>query len=329
MLNFAVFDSREYDKPGLEKFSKGKGISFKHYETKLNPDTVRLAKGYDGVVVFVNDNVNAEVINNLCDYGVKLIALRCAGFNNVDLAAADGRITVVRVPAYSPRTVAEHTAALLLTSIRRIHKAYIRTRSFNFSVNDFTGFELYGKTVGVIGTGKIGKAFIDICNGFGMKVLAFDISPCEKVQAKYVSLDELFSKSDVISLHCPLTEDNRRLINSAAIEKMKDGVVILNTSRGLLIDTQALIDAIKSKKVGAACLDVYEEESDLFFEDFSSHIVHDDTLARLIAMPNVIVTSHQAFLTKEALESIAETTVKNIESFFGGETVNEVKMQTI
>lgn len=325
MLKFAVFDSREYDRPGLDKFSQGKDIEFKHYETKLNADTVRLANGYDGVVVFVNDNVNKEVIDKLYGYGVKLIALRCAGFNNVDLAAAKNRITVVRVPAYSPRTVAEHTAAMLLTSIRRIHKAYIRTRNFNFSVNGFTGFELYGKTVGVIGTGKIGKAFADICNGFGMNVVAYDIFPDESVKAEYVELDELFRRSDVISLHCPLTKENKHLINADSISKMKKGVVILNTSRGLLIDTDALINGIKEKKVGAACLDVYEEESEFFFEDFSGHIVQDDTLTRLIAMPNVIVTSHQAFLTKEALENIAETTVDNIESFFGGEIKNEVR----
>lgn len=325
MLKFAVFDSREYDRPGLDKFSQGKDIEFKHYETKLNADTVRLANGYDGVVVFVNDNVNKEVIDKLYGYGVKLIALRCAGFNNVDLAAAKNRITVVRVPAYSPRTVAEHTAAMLLTSIRRIHKAYIRTRNFNFSVNGFTGFELYGKTVGVIGTGKIGKAFADICNGFGMNVVAYDIFPDESVKAEYVELDELFRRSDVISLHCPLTKENKHLINADSISRMKKGVVILNTSRGLLIDTDALINGIKEKKVGAACLDVYEEESEFFFEDFSGHIVQDDTLTRLIAMPNVIVTSHQAFLTKEALENIAETTVDNIESFFGGEIKNEVR----
>lgn len=324
MLKFAVFDSREYDRPGLDRFSEGKNIEFKHYETKLNPDTVRLAKGYDGVVVFVNDNVDRFVIDKLCEYNVKLIALRCAGFNNVDLNAAKGRITVVRVPAYSPRTVAEHSMALLLTSIRRIHKAYIRTRNFNFSVNDFTGFELYGKTVGVIGTGKIGKAFIDICNGFGMKVKAYDLYPDESVRAEYVGLDELFTGSDVISLHCPLTPENRHLINKASIAKMKPGVVLLNTSRGQLIDTQALIDGIKEKKVGAACLDVYEEESEFFFEDFSGHIVRDDTLTRLIAMPNVIVTSHQAFLTKEALDNIAETTVNNIERFFAGNVCNEV-----
>lgn len=325
MLKFAVFDSREYDRPGLDKFSQGKNIEFKYYETKLNADTVRLANGYDGVVVFVNDNVNKEVVDKLYEYGVKLIALRCAGFNNVDLTAAKNRITVVRVPAYSPRTVAEHTAAMLLTSIRRIHKAYIRTRNFNFSVNGFTGFELYGKTVGVIGTGKIGKAFADICNGFGMNVVAYDIFPDESVKAEYVELDELFRRSDVISLHCPLTKENKHLINADSISKMKKGVVILNTSRGLLIDTDALINGIKEKRVGAACLDVYEEESEFFFEDFSGHIVQDDILTRLIAMPNVIVTSHQAFLTKEALESIAETTVDNIESFFAGEIKNEVR----
>lgn len=325
MLKIAVFDSREYDRPGFDKFSKGKNIELKHYETKLNADTVSLAKGYDGVVVFVNDSVTAEVIDRLCEYKVKLVALRCAGFNNVDLAAAKGRITVVRVPAYSPRTVAEHTAAMLLTSVRRIHKAYIRTRNFNFSINDFTGFELYGKTVGVIGTGKIGKAFIKICNGLEMNVVAYDILPDEEVKAEYLSLDELFERSDIISLHCPLTRENSHLINTESIKKMKRGVVILNTSRGGLIDTQALINGIKEKKIGAACLDVYEEESEFFFEDFSGHIVHDDTLARLLAMPNVIVTSHQAFLTREALENIAETTIDNIESFFGGRVKNQVE----
>ncbi len=326
MINIAVFDSREYDKPGLEKYGKERGISFKFYETKLNSDTVQLALGFDGVCVFVNDVVDKPVIDKLCDYGVKLIALRCAGFNNIDLKAAKDRLTVVRVPAYSPRTVAEHTMAMLLTSIRRIHKAYIRTRNFNFSVTDFTGFELHGKTIGVIGTGKIGKAFIDICHGFGMRVLAYDIYPDKSVDAEYVTLDKLFAESDIISLHCPLTKENKHLINAESIDKMKKGVVIINTSRGLLIDTEALIDGIKDKKIGAACLDVYEEESDIFFEDFSGHIVQDDTLARLISLPNVIVTSHQAFLTKEALENIADTATDNIARYFKGEVCNEVRI---
>lgn len=325
MIKTALFDAREYDRPGFLAYGEKNGVEFTFFETKLTPDTVPLANGFDAVCVFVNDTLDSRVISALEKYGVKLIALRCAGFNNVDLHYAAGKITAVRVPAYSPQTVAEHAMALLLCSVRRIHKAYIRTRNFNFSVNDFTGFELCGKTIGIIGTGKIGKAFADICHGFGMKILAFDPFPSPAVCGEYVTLDRLFEESDIISLHCPLTPGNEHLINSENISKMKKGVVIVNTSRGSLIDTEALIDAIKSKKVGAACLDVYEEESDLFFEDYSAHIVQDDTLARLISMPNVIVTSHQAFLTKEALSSIAETTCENIRLFFDGVIQNEVK----
>lgn len=326
MIKTAMFDSREYDRPGFEMYGEKFGISFTFFETKLARDTVPLAKGFDAVCIFVNDTVDKDVIEKLCEYGVKAIALRCAGFNNVDLKYAKGKISVFRVPAYSPQTVAEHTAALLLCSIRRIHKAYIRTRNFNFSVNDFTGFELKDKTVGVIGTGKIGKAFINICNGFSMKVLAYDLYPDSSINAEYVTLDRIFSESDIISLHCPLTKENVYMINETTIGKMKKGVIILNTSRGSLIDTEALIDGIKQKKIGAACLDVYEEESDVFFEDFSGHIVQDDTLARLISMPNVIVTSHQAFLTKEALSSIAETTCENINKYFDGNPQNEITL---
>jgi len=315
-MKIAFFDTKPYDKASFDKYGKEQGIEFKYYETKLNEDTVELASGYDGVCVFVNDTVNAAVIDRLCDLGVKLVALRCAGFNNVDMKHAFGRIHVVRVPAYSPYAVAEHAMALLLTSIRRIHKAYIRTRDFNFSLAGMTGFDLHGKTVGIIGTGKIGRVFLDICRGFGMKVLAYDKFPVKELDngdtVRYVSLDELFVNSDIISLHCPLTEDTYHLIDNEAIEKCKKGVVILNTSRGALIDAEALLAGIKSRKVGAACLDVYEEESEFFFEDFSGHIIEDDTLARLISMPNVIVTSHQAFLTEEALMNIAQTTVNNI-----------------
>ena len=228
-----------------------------------------------------------------------------------------------------PYAVAEHTMALLLTSIRRIHKAYIRSRDFNFSLAGLTGFDLHGKTVGIIGTGRIGRVFIDICRGFGMKVLAYDKYPADGLDngdtVRYVGLDELFRHSDIISLHCPLTEDTYHIIDEAALEKCKKGVVLLNTSRGALVDAEALLGGIKSRQVGAACLDVYEEESDLFFEDNSGHILEDDTLARLISMPNVIVTSHQAFLTEEALENIAETTVQNLRSFFEtGECPNEL-----
>ncbi len=315
-MKIAFFDTKPYDKVAFDKYSENTDIEFKYYETKLNQDTVYLANGFDGVCVFVNDTVNAFVIDKLTEMGVKVIALRCAGFNNVDMKHAFGKIHVVRVPAYSPYAVAEHSMALLLTSVRRIHKAYIRSKEFNFSLNGLTGFDLYGKTVGVVGTGKIGKIFVNICRGFGMKVLAYDKFPDSSIEdrpyVKYVTLDELFTNSDVISLHCPLTEETYHLIDEAAISKCKKGVVLLNTSRGALVDAEALLNGIKSRKIGAACLDVYEEESDLFFEDNSGHIMEDDTLARLISMPNVIVTSHQAFLTEEALENIASTTVNNI-----------------
>lgn len=319
-MKIAFFDAKPYDKPSFDSYGAENGIRFKYFETKLNEDTVDLAQGYDGVCAFVNDTVNAAVIDRLAELGVKIVALRCAGYNNVDMKHAFGKIHVLRVPAYSPYAVAEHTMALLLTSIRRIHKAYIRSRDFNFSLSGLTGFDLHGKTVGVIGTGRIGRVFIDICRGFGMRVLAYDKFPAEGLDngdtVRYVELDELFAKSDIISLHCPLTEETYHVINADALGKCKRGVVLLNTSRGALVDAEALLAAIKSRKVGAACLDVYEEESDLFFEDNSGHILEDDTLARLISMPNVIVTSHQAFLTEEALENIAETTVKNIVGFF-------------
>ena len=316
MIQVAFFDAKAYDKPSFERVGREHDIHFRFLETKLNEDTVELAKGCDAVCVFVNDTVNAAVIDRLYAYGVRLIALRSAGYNNVDVKAAFGKIHVVHVPAYSPYAVAEHAMALLLTSIRRIHKAYIRTRDFNFSLSGLTGFDLHGKTVGVIGTGKIGRIFIDICRGFGMKVIAYDPYPAPDSGIKYVALDDLFAQSDIISLHCPLNDGTFHTINADAIAKMKKGVVIVNTSRGALIDAEALLDGIKSRKIGAACLDVYEEEADIFFEDRSGHIMDDELLSRLISMPNVIVTSHQAFLTEEALANIADTTVNNIKSYF-------------
>ena len=317
-MKIALFDAKPYDMPGFDHFSAGTDLQIKYFETKLNEDTVSLAAGFDGVCVFVNDTVNETVVNRLHELGVKVIALRCAGFNNVDTRAAYGKIHVFRVPAYSPYAVAEHAMALLLTINRRTHKAYIRTREFNFSLSGLAGFDLHGKTVGLIGTGKIGRIFGDICKGFGMRILAYDKFPNPDSGLEYVELEELFAKSDIISLHCPLTEDTHHMINADSIARMKKGVVIINTSRGGLVDTDALIDGIKSKQVGAACLDVYEEEGDLFYEDYSGHIVRDDKLVRLIAMPNVIVTSHQAFLTEEALSNIAETTVDNLVKFFDG-----------
>lgn len=328
-MNFAFFDTKPYDIPAFERIGKERGVQFKYFETKLNEDTVDLASGFDGVCAFVNDTINASVIDRLCELGVNAVALRCAGFNNVDMQYAFGKIHVLRVPAYSPYAVAEHAIAMLLTSIRRIHKAYIRTRDFNFSLNNMTGFDLHGKTVGVIGTGRIGQVFINICKGFGMNILAYDKYPSQALEAnekiKYVDLNTLFSQSDIISLHCPLTDETYHVINEESISKCKRGVVLINTSRGALVDAEALLAGIKSRKLGAACLDVYEEESELFFNDNSGHILEDDTLARLISMPNVIVTSHQAFLTEEALNNIAETTVNNIVDIFEkGQCPNEL-----
>lgn len=328
-MKIAFFDAKPYDKEAFDPVAEQNGVRIKYFETKLNADTADLAHGYDAVCVFVNDTVDAAVIDRLVELGVQVLALRCAGFNHVDMKHAYGKIHVLRVPAYSPYAVAEHTMALLLTSIRRIHKAYIRTKDFNFSLSGLTGFDLYGKTVGVIGTGRIGRVFIDICRGFGMRVLAYDKFPVPALDngdtVRYVPLEELMANSDIISLHCPLNDETHHIMDGAALERCKRGVIILNTSRGALVDAEALLAGIKSRKVGAACLDVYEEESDLFFEDNSGHILEDDTLARLISMPNVIVTSHQAFLTKEALSNIAETTVGNIVGFLqNGQCANEL-----
>ena len=318
-MKLAFFDTKSYDIPGFDRYGIPAGVEIKYFEPNLNRDTVALAAGFDAVCVFVNDTVDAAVVEELYRLGVKAIVLRCAGFNNVDIKACEGKLRVFRVPAYSPHAVAEHAMALLLTINRRTHKAYIRTRDFNFSLQGLAGFDLYGKTVGIIGTGKIGRVFADICKGFGMKILAYDKFPNPDAGLTYVDLPELFAQADIISLHCPLTEETRHLINDKTIAMMKKGVTIVNTSRGALVDTEALINGIKEKKVGAACLDVYEEEGDFFYEDFSGHIVQDDKLVRLIAMPNVIVTSHQAFLTNEALDNIAATTVNNLTRFFSGD----------
>ncbi len=329
-MKYAFFDAKPYDKPSFDAFGDKAGIKFKYFEAKLDTDTVNLAKGCDGVCIFVNDTANAEVIDELHALGIKAIALRCAGFNNVDIRHADGKLGVFRVPAYSPYAVAEHAVAMLLTLVRRTHKAYIRTRDFNFSLNGLTGFDLHGRTVGVIGTGRIGRVFIDICRGFGMKVLAYDKFPAKDADFTYTDLDTLLRTSDIVSLHCPLTDDTYHILDEAGFGKMKKGAYVINTSRGALIDSEALLEAIKSRHIGGACLDVYEEESDIFFEDRSGHIVDDDTLARLIFMPNVLITSHQAFLTEDALEAIAETTVSNITEFHrDGHCQNEVKAKVL
>ena len=326
-VRIVFFDAKDYDIASFEqalplfrqRHPDAPPVDLKFQDTRLSPDTVGLAQGAQVVCVFANDLVTGDLVDQLAAMGVRLIALRCAGYNNVDIEAAYGKIHVVRVPAYSPYAVAEHAMALLMTSIRRIHKAYIRTRDFNFSLSGLTGFDFHGKTVGVVGTGKIGACFIRICQGFGMRVLAFDKFPSEALRAsgvEYVPLEEIWAQADIISFHCPLTDETNHMVNAETIPLMKKGVVLVNTSRGALIDSDALLEGIKSRQIGAACLDVYEEESDLFFHDFSGHIVEDDTLARLISMPNVIVTSHQAFLTREALENIASTTLDNIHQFF-------------
>ena len=319
MMKLAFFSTKPYEKAAFKEFEKNYGIQFKYIESRLTENTAVYAYGCDAVCAFVNDDINAAVIDELVSCGVKIVALRCAGYNNVDLEYARGKLAVVRVPAYSPYAVAEHAMAMLITAVRRIHKAYNRTRDFNFSLSGLVGFDLHGKTVGVIGEGKIGQVFINICKGFGMNVLVNTHHPKGADGVEYVSVDEICERSDIISLHCPLFPETRHILNSERISRMKDGVVIVNVSRGALIDSNALIDGLKSRKIAAACLDVYEEESALFYEDYSEDIVLDDTIARLISMPNVIVTSHQGFLTRDALESIARTTVENLKAFENGE----------
>ena len=326
MKTVAFFDAKTYDRESFLRF-KDDEINIRFFENKLNADTVSMAACCDGVCAFVNDTIDKQVIDKLEEYGVGVIAMRCAGYNNVDLKAAAGRIKILRVPAYSPYAVAEHTMGLILTLNRKLHRAYTRTRDHNFSLDGLIGFDLRGKTVGIVGTGKIGRCFADICEGFGMNILGFDPYENKEFSGKYVSLDELLGNSDIISLHCPLTKDNHHLINDLTVGKMKKGAYIINTSRGLLIDTQALINGLKSGRIGAAGLDVYEEETSLFFEDYSDEIIPDDTLSTIISMPNVIVTSHQAFLTREALDGIAETTISNLRAYFAGEKLeNEVTL---
>ena len=325
----AFFDTKPYDKVSFEKHDEFKNYEIVFFETKLTEKSVALAKGFDVVCVFVNDIITEKVIDELYEGGVQLIALRCAGYNNVDVCHAHGKIKMMRVPAYSPYAVAEHALALLMTLNRKIHRAHFRTRDNNFSINGLVGFDLHGKTAGVIGAGKIGKIMAGILKGVGMNVVLFDKYQdqewADNLGVRYVELDELYRISDVISLHCPLLPTTHHIVNDESIAKMKDGVILINTSRGPLIDTNALIKALKTQKIGAAGLDVYEEEGDYFFEDFSDTMVQDDVLARLLTFPNVIITSHQAFLTKEALENISDTTFTNIRDFFNGvESPNEI-----
>ncbi len=325
----AFFDTKPYDKESFDRLNEEYGFDIKYFRYHLTQESIVLAQGSDVVVVFVNDIIDSKITDKLAEYGVKLIALRCAGFNNVDLKSALNKIKVVRVPAYSPNAIAEHTVTLMLALNRKIHRAYFRTRDSNFTLDGLLGFDMYHKTAGIIGTGRIGKALIKILRGFEMNVLASDKFPDEDYAKehdfKYVELDELFRSSDIISLNCPLTKETTFLINKNNIKKMKDGVMIINTGRGKLIKTYDLIQGLKSGKIASAGLDVYEEESEYFFEDLSNRILTDDILARLLSFNNVIITSHQGFFTKEAMYNIAKTTMQNIKDFADGkELVNEV-----
>lgn len=322
-MKLAVYSTKQYDRKYLEQVNESYGFELEYFDFLLTARTAKTAAGCDGVCIFVNDDGGREVLEELASLGVKYIALRCAGFNNVDLEAAKTLgLKVVRVPAYSPEAVAEHAVGMMMTLNRRIHRAYQRTRDANFSLEGLIGFNMHGRTAGIIGTGKIGLATLRILKGFGMRLLAFDPYPnpqALELGATYVDIKTLFRESDVISLHCPLTPENNHLLNMAAFQQMKDGVMIINTSRGGLIDSQAAIDALKMQKIGSLGMDVYENERDLFFEDKSNDVIQDDIFRRLSACHNVLFTGHQAFLTAEALTSIAETTLQNLQQLEKGD----------
>ena len=326
MKKIAFFDTKPYDKTYFDQY--GKNYEITYFEEKLNHHTAKITEGFDGVCAFVNSNINKMALDRMVERGVKILAMRCAGFSNVDITAAKDKLAVVRVPAYSPHAVAEHALALLLALNRRIYRAYIRTRDFNFNINGLTGIDLYGKTAGIIGTGKIGRTFIDLCKGLGMKVIAYDPYPAGGSGIEYVPLEKLLRESDVISLHCPLTESSYHIIDRAALDLMKPGAFLLNTSRGALVDSEALLEVLTAGKLRGAALDVYEEEANLFYEDMSDKIIRDDTLALLVSRPNVLITSHQAFLTEEALDNIASVTIQNFDEFFAGKPLtNEIKIK--
>lgn len=310
-MKIAFYSTKPYDKLRFEPLGKEYGFDIHFIETSCNAETVFMAKGHDAICIFVNDYVDAEMIDMLYEMKVKAILLRSAGFNHVDVKAAEDKLVILRVPSYSPEAVAEFAMAMLLTVNRWTHKAYNRTREFNMSLNGLMGTDLFEKTAGVIGTGKIGQAMIRILNGFGMRVLCYDPYPAKGLEAEYVSLEELFGNADIISLHCPLTSDTKHIINAKTIASMKNGVYLVNTSRGGLIDTDALIEELLQRKFGGVGLDVYEEEEGVFYEDCSGEIMTDDNLARLMTFPNVLVTSHMGFFTKEAMEAIARTTLEN------------------
>ncbi|NQU25166.1 MAG: 2-hydroxyacid dehydrogenase [Candidatus Nealsonbacteria bacterium] len=323
-MKVAIFSTKSYDRDFLLEANRGHGHELVFLEPRLAEQTCRLADEFPAVCAFVNDELDAGVLLTLSGQGTRLIAMRCSGFNNVDLRAADRLgLTVARVPAYSPRAVAEHTLGLILALSRRLHKAYNRVREGNFSLDGLLGFELGGRTAGVIGTGKIGQLVAGLLAGFGCKLLAYDVAANPEVEAlgaRYVPLDELFAQSDVITLHCPLVPETYHLIDDEALAKMRRGVVLINTSRGKLVDTEAVVRALKSGKIGSLGLDVYEEESDLFYEDLSDQLIQDDVFARMLTFPNVIITGHQAYFTEAAMLAIAEQTIENVTAFEQGQT---------
>lgn len=332
MTKIAFFDAHSYDRDSFNTWNKDFNYEIHYYTERLTMNTVELANGKDVVCVFVNDALTAPVIEKLVAYGVKLIVLRCAGFNNVDLKATNGKIMVARVPAYSPHAVAEYAVTLMLSLNRKVYRSVQRTREGNFRLSGLLGFDMYGKTVGVIGMGRIARELIKILHGFGMNILAYDKYPDMKFakehNVKMVELPELYENSDIITLHCPLTMETLHMIDKDAIDMMKPGVMIINTGRGKLIRTEDLIQGLRQHKVGSAGLDVYEEEAKFFYEDHSDSMLNDDYLALLLMMPNVIITSHQAFFTREALKNIALTTLNNIKAFNEGKPLeNEVKMK--
>ncbi len=325
-MKILFFNAKPYDKIWFKPLAEQMNYQIKFRPVRLDEDSAGLAKGYDAICAFVNDDLNKNVINELIDAGIKGILMRCAGYNNVDLEAAKGKLKILRVPSYSPEAVAEFAMAQILTVNRQTHRAYVRIRDFNMNINGLMGENLYQKTIGIVGTGRIGQAMIRICRGFGMKILAYDLYPNESLDVEYVKLDQLFRESDIISLHCPLTDDSRYMINEDSLKIMKDGVYIMNTSRGELIRTEDLLEALRVPgKIGGVGLDVYEEEEELFYEDRSNEIMTDDMLARLVTFPNVLVTSHQGYFTKEAMREIAHVTMENAKALEEGrDNGNEV-----
>jgi D-lactate dehydrogenase len=333
-MKVAIFSTKGYDRRFLDEANVSHGHTIDYFEPRLTEQTMPLAEGYDAACAFVNDHLHAAVLQHLSDHGTRLIALRSAGFNNVDLQAADRLgLTVARVPAYSPHAVAEHTIGLMLTLNRRINRAYNRVREGNFALDGLMGFVMRDRTVGIVGTGQIGAATAEILLGMGCRVIASDPYPNENLiqrGVRYVELNQLFTESDVISLHCPLTQESKHMINDRTINEMKPGVMLINTGRGALLDTRAVIEGMKSGQIGYLGLDVYEEEEHLFFQDLSDQVIQDDTFARLLTFPNVVITGHQAFFTEEALTTIAMTTLENITAFErGGPVPNTVTSERV